>query len=71
MLPVLDLAKIKIKEFGIIPEKINFTFIPYDDRCDAGFSSISAIDGYSRDCGHLILGPSCDYALGIQHFIIS
>lgn len=64
-MPVLELAKIKIKELGIIPDKINFKFIPYDDRCDAGFSSISAIDGYSRDCGHLILGPSCDYALGI------
>lgn len=63
------MANIKIHEYGILSEKINLKFIPYDDRCDAGFSSISAIDGYTRDCGHFILGPSCDYALGIYNIL--
>ena len=68
MLPVIDLAIESIKKQQIIPPflKVSVTF--YDDQCDASYATVSTMDGTSKDCGHVLFGPSCDYALGKSNF---
>lgn len=63
-MPVLELAERKIRHLGLLPNSVRLKWTSYDDRCDASYATISAMDGYGKDCAHVILGPSCDYALG-------
>ena len=61
--PVIKLAEEKIRRDQIIPSYINISWIPYDDKCDAAYATISAIDAYAKNCSHIIFGPSCEYAV--------
>lgn len=61
---VWRLAWQKIEELGILPSNLNVTWKTYDDRCDASYALISAMDGHFKDCADVIFGPVCDYALG-------
>lgn len=63
-MPVIELAEQKLRLQQILPENIKFKWTSYDDRCDASYATISAMDGYGMDCAHVLFGPACDYALG-------
>lgn len=63
--PVLEKAEEDIRRRGIIPAKVNISWISYDDRCEQARATVMAMDGTgSETCGHVILGPTCDFALG-------
>ncbi|XP_049280043.1 atrial natriuretic peptide receptor 3 [Anopheles funestus] len=62
--PVLEKAESFIRREGIIPPGVAIRRIPFDDRCEQARATVMAMDGTGSDsCGHLILGPSCDFAL--------
>uniref|UniRef100_A0A182MJZ5 Receptor ligand binding region domain-containing protein n=1 Tax=Anopheles culicifacies TaxID=139723 RepID=A0A182MJZ5_9DIPT len=62
--PVLEKAEGFIRREGIIPSDVAIRWIPFDDRCEQARATVMAMDGTGSDsCGHLILGPSCDFAL--------
>uniref|UniRef100_A0A182P5S3 Receptor ligand binding region domain-containing protein n=1 Tax=Anopheles epiroticus TaxID=199890 RepID=A0A182P5S3_9DIPT len=62
--PVLEKAEGFIRREGIIPADVAIRWIPFDDRCEQARATVMAMDGTGSDyCGHLILGPSCDFAL--------
>uniref|UniRef100_A0A182N554 Receptor ligand binding region domain-containing protein n=1 Tax=Anopheles dirus TaxID=7168 RepID=A0A182N554_9DIPT len=62
--PVLEKAEGAIRRDGIIPADVAIRWIPFDDRCEQARATVMAMDGTGSDsCGHLILGPSCDFAL--------
>lgn len=63
-MPVLELAEREIRRRQLIPTDLSIKWIPYDDKCDASYATISAMDGYGIDCGHVLFGPTCEYALG-------
>lgn len=63
-MPALELAEFEVRKRELIPTDMSIKWIPYDDKCDASYATISAMDGYGIDCGHVIFGPTCDYALG-------
>lgn len=69
-MPVLELAEREVRARKLLPNSLAIKWIPYDDKCDASYATISAMDGYGIDCGHVLIGPTCDYALGISSFII-
>lgn len=62
-MPVLELAEREVRRRQLIPKNLTIKWIPYDDKCDASYATISAMDGYG-DCGHVLFGPTCDYSLG-------
>ena len=62
--PILKVAEQRIKSEKIIPEHIKFEWMLQDDRCDAAYSVIQAMDGVVMNCAHVIFGPVCDYPLG-------
>lgn len=64
VMPVLELAEHEVRRRQLIPASLSIKYIPYDDRCDPSYATISAMDGYAIDCGHVLFGPTCDYALG-------
>lgn len=64
MRPVIDLATKRIRDEGILPDFVDITWNEYDDKCDAAISTISAIDAYTKNCTHFIIGPSCEYSVG-------
>lgn len=64
VVPVLELAEQKIRELQLLPNNLNIKWIQYDDKCDASYATISAMDGYGMNCAHVLFGPACDYALG-------
>ncbi|XP_053659512.1 atrial natriuretic peptide receptor 3 [Anopheles marshallii] len=62
--PVLEKAEDFIRREGIFPADVAIRWIPFDDRCEQARATVMAMDGTGSDyCGHLILGPSCDFAL--------
>lgn len=63
-MPVLELAEAEVRKRQLIPKDLSIKWIPYDDKCDASYATISAMDGYGMDCGHVLFGPICDYSLG-------
>lgn len=67
-MPVLELAEKEVRTRQLLPDNISIKWIPYDDKCDASYATISAMDGYGMDCGHVLFGPTCDYALGKKFF---
>ncbi|XP_015110011.1 atrial natriuretic peptide receptor 1 isoform X1 [Diachasma alloeum] len=62
VMPVLDLAVSDARRQRLLPDWLQLTFIPSDDRCDATYAQIAAIDSYAN-CVHLFLGPACDYCV--------
>lgn len=64
VMPVLELAEAEVRKRQLIPDSLKFKWISYDDKCDASYATISAMDGYGMDCGHVLFGPICDFALG-------
>lgn len=64
MLPVLKLAEREVFNRQILPRNIDLKWISFDDKCDASYATISAMDGFGMHCGHVLFGPACDYALG-------
>uniref|UniRef100_A0A0C9PWJ7 NPR1_3 protein n=1 Tax=Fopius arisanus TaxID=64838 RepID=A0A0C9PWJ7_9HYME len=62
VLPVLDLAVSDARRQKLLPDWLKLTFILSDDRCDATYAQIAAIDSYAN-CVHLFLGPACDYCV--------
>lgn len=60
---MLELAEREVRKRQLIPKNLTIKWIPYDDKCDASYATISAMDGYG-DCGHVLFGPTCDYSLG-------
>lgn len=67
-MPVLELAEREVRKRQLIPNNLSFKWFSYDDKCDASYATISAMDGYGIDCGHVLFGPTCDYALGLYTF---
>ncbi|XP_031626434.1 atrial natriuretic peptide receptor 1-like isoform X1 [Contarinia nasturtii] len=63
VMPVLELAEREVRRRQLIPSDLTIKWIPRDDKCDPSYASISAMDGYGIDCGHVLFGPTCDYAL--------
>lgn len=63
-MPVLELAEREVRRRELLPKNLTIKWIPYDDKCDASYATISAMDGYGMDCGHVLFGPTCDYSLG-------
>lgn len=63
-LPTLELAEYYIRKEQILPSYVKFSWISYDDRCDASYAAIGAMDSYGKDCVHVFFGPACDFALG-------
>uniref|UniRef100_A0A182FSG2 Receptor ligand binding region domain-containing protein n=1 Tax=Anopheles albimanus TaxID=7167 RepID=A0A182FSG2_ANOAL len=62
--PVLMKAEEDIRRRSIIPAKVNISWIWYDDECEQARATVMAMDGTgSETCGHVILGPTCDFAL--------
>lgn len=68
ILPALELAEQQIKKQQILPKNVKFEWMAYDDKCDASYAAVSAMDAYGKDCAHVIFGPACDYALGEYPF---
>lgn len=65
-MPVLELAEHEVRRRQLIPANLSIKYIAYDDKCDPSYATISAMDGYAIDCGHVLFGPTCDYALGMN-----
>lgn len=63
-MPALELAEREVRKRQLIPDNLSIKWFPYDDKCDPSYATISAMDGYGKDCGHVLFGPTCDYALG-------
>ncbi|XP_053671610.1 atrial natriuretic peptide receptor 3 [Anopheles nili] len=62
--PVLTKAEDFIRRERIIPADVAIRWIESDDRCDQARATVMAMDGTGSDmCAHLILGPSCEFAL--------
>ncbi|XP_052869345.1 atrial natriuretic peptide receptor 3 [Anopheles cruzii] len=62
--PVLAKAEADIRQRAIIPRNVSIRWIPFDDRCEQARATVMAMDGTGSEvCGHLILGPTCDFAL--------
>lgn len=70
VMPVLELAEHEVRKRQLIPTNLAIKWIPYDDKCDASYATISAMDGYGIDCGHVLFGPTCEYALGNQIILV-
>lgn len=70
-MPTLILAEESIREMGLINENVTIEWMNFDDQCDASYSLISAIDAYADGCVHVIFGPVCEYALGIEFYVIN
>lgn len=64
VLPVLKVAEEQIREDQLIPPNIRFEWLAKDDKCDAAYAVIKAMDGTVKSCAHVLFGPVCDYALG-------
>lgn len=68
---ILKEAEKEIKSQHLIPSHIKFEWMLHDDRCDASYAVIQAMDGVVMNCAHVIFGPVCDYPLGKRNFIYS
>lgn len=63
-MPVLHLAELRVRELQLLPASVRIEWLQYDDRCDASYATIAAMDGYGIGCAHVLFGPTCEYALG-------
>ncbi|XP_055387621.1 uncharacterized protein LOC129616159 [Condylostylus longicornis] len=61
--PILKIAEERVKSLKLLPPQIKFSWILRDDKCDAGYALIGAMDGIAKNCSHVIFGPACDYPL--------
>lgn len=63
-MPVLELAEREVRRRQLLPPNLSIKWIQHDDKCDASYATISAMDGYGIDCSHVLFGPACEFALG-------
>ncbi|XP_052131789.1 uncharacterized protein LOC127751775, partial [Frankliniella occidentalis] len=63
VLPVMALAAEAVSRRGLWPLDL-LSFLPGDDKCDAVYGQISAVDSYAHDCAHVFFGPACEYSVG-------
>jgi hypothetical protein len=63
ILPALEAARRHVITNKLLPQNVNLTFLPLDDRCSNVYSIFRALHAYSN-CAHVFFGPSCEYALG-------
>lgn len=63
-MPVLELAEKEVRRRQLLPQNLSIKWTQYDDKCDASYATISAMDGYGIDCSHVLFGPACEFALG-------
>ncbi|XP_034234225.1 atrial natriuretic peptide receptor 3 [Thrips palmi] len=47
---------------GLWPSDL-LSFLPGNDKCDAVYGQISAVDSYAHDCAHVFFGPTCEYSV--------
>lgn len=64
-----ELAEYEARSRDLLPYWLKLKFLPKDDRCDATYAQIGAIDSYTQ-CAHLFLGPACDYCVGTSFKIL-
>lgn len=64
VMPVLELAELEVRRRQLLPQNVSIKWTQYDDKCDASYATISAMDGYGIDCSHVLFGPACEFALG-------
>lgn len=64
VVPILQVAEHHIHASGLLPSYIQFDWMPQDDKCDAAFAAVKAMDGIVKNCSHVFFGPVCDYSLG-------
>ncbi|XP_069679503.1 atrial natriuretic peptide receptor 1-like isoform X3 [Periplaneta americana] len=62
ILPVLEYARLFVRDNKWLPPNVNLTFMGMDDRCSNVYSIFRALHAYSK-CAHVFLGPCCEYAL--------
>uniref|UniRef100_A0A1A9WJI8 Receptor ligand binding region domain-containing protein n=1 Tax=Glossina brevipalpis TaxID=37001 RepID=A0A1A9WJI8_9MUSC len=62
-LSVLQAAEDYLHRIDILPNYIKFNWLPQDDKCEASYAVIKAMDGITKSCAHVIFGPVCDYSL--------
>lgn len=60
----MELAEERVRQLQLFPAEVDFKWMQYDDKCDAAYATIAAMDGYGMNCAHVLFGPFCDYALG-------
>ena len=60
------MAEKRIRAEGILPDFVKISWIKYDDQCDPAIATISAIDAYMKNCSHFIVGPSCEFCVGMS-----
>ncbi|TMW48808.1 hypothetical protein DOY81_006098, partial [Sarcophaga bullata] len=63
VVPILQVAEQRIHARGLLPPFIHFDWMPQDDKCDAAFAAVKAMDGIVKNCSHVFFGPVCDYSL--------
>lgn len=63
VLPVINLAAEAVGRQGLWPTDL-LAFMPGNDKCDAVYGQISAVDLYANDCAHAFFGPTCEYSVG-------
>ncbi|XP_037822173.1 uncharacterized protein LOC119610848 [Lucilia sericata] len=63
VVPILQVAEQRIHASGLLPSYIQFDWMPQDDKCDAAFAAVKAMDGIVKNCSHVFFGPVCDYSL--------
>lgn len=63
VLPVMALAAEAAAAQGLWPRAL-LAFLPGDDKCDAVYGQISAVDSYAHDCANAFFGPTCEYSVG-------
>lgn len=59
----------KARYQSLLPDWLQLKFLPANDRCDATYAQIAAIDSYAN-CVHLFLGPTCEYCVGKLRFFL-
>jgi hypothetical protein len=63
IMPELEKARLQVIRDNMLPDNVNLRFQAMDDRCGNVLSIFMAHYAYST-CAHVLLGPSCEYALG-------
>ncbi|KAJ1525968.1 hypothetical protein ONE63_009153 [Megalurothrips usitatus] len=58
----MALAADAVARRGLWPRDL-LSFLPGDDKCDAVYGQISAVDSYAHDCAHAFFGPTCEYSV--------
>lgn len=60
----------KSKADGKLPNNTVVEYIPFDDNCTQGKASGDIVRANKMMCPNVVIGPSCDYCVGMQTSII-